>query len=97
MIETLLTALYDERPELRKNKMPLTFLVCFMCFILGIPCVMEGGQYVLNLMDTYGGGISVVFLAVSEVIGVSWVYGMFSKLIQHSFNELPRSSSFSSS
>ncbi|XP_022647994.1 sodium- and chloride-dependent glycine transporter 1-like isoform X1 [Varroa destructor] len=76
MIETLLTALYDERPELRKNKMPLTFLVCFICFILGIPCVMEGGQYVLNLMDTYGGGISVVFLAVSEVIGVSWVYGV---------------------
>lgn len=77
MIETLLTSIYDAKPALRKHKMILTFLVCFGCFILGIPCVMQGGQYVFNLMDTYGGGFAVVYLAIFEVIGVIWVYGEF--------------------
>ncbi|XP_028968574.1 sodium-dependent proline transporter [Galendromus occidentalis] len=76
MIETLLTSIYDEKPELRKHKTLLTFVVCLACFFLGIPCVMQGGQYVFNLMDTYGGGSAVVYIAIFEVIAIAWVYGL---------------------
>ena len=75
MIETLLTSIYDERPSLRKHKMLITFGLCLVCFFLGIPCVMQGGQYVFNLMDTYGGGFAVVYIAIFEIIGIAWVYG----------------------
>lgn len=76
LLETFLTAFYDEFPKTRKYKVPLTFGICALCFLLGIPCVTQGGQYVLNLMDTYAGGGAVLFIAICEIIGLMWFYGV---------------------
>lgn len=76
LLETFLTAFYDEFPNSRKYKVPLTFGICLLCFLLGIPCVMQGGQYILNLMDTYAGGGAVLFIAICEIVGLMWFYGM---------------------
>lgn len=35
----------------------------------------QGGQYILNLVDYFGGTFIIVFLASFEVIAISWVYG----------------------
>ncbi|GIY74585.1 sodium- and chloride-dependent glycine transporter 2, partial [Caerostris extrusa] len=32
-----------------------------------------GGQYILNLMDTYGGGVASLFIATIEIIALMWV------------------------
>lgn len=76
LLETFLTALYDELPKSRKYKVLITFLTCATCFLLGLPCVTQGGQYVLNLMDTYGGGFSVLVIAIFELIALMWGYGV---------------------
>lgn len=76
LLETVLTAIYDEFPRLRSKKIPITGLACFICFLAGLPCVSNAGQYILNLMDTFGGGTGVLFIAVFEMIGVMWVYGV---------------------
>ncbi|GFQ81893.1 sodium-dependent nutrient amino acid transporter 1, partial [Trichonephila clavata] len=34
-----------------------------------------GGQYVLNLMDTYGGGFASIFIATVEATALMWGYG----------------------
>ena len=34
------------------------------------------GQYVFDLMDTYGGGISVFWVAIFETIVIMYVYGV---------------------
>ncbi|KAL1442490.1 hypothetical protein MTO96_030772 [Rhipicephalus appendiculatus] len=76
LLETFLTAFYDEFPRSRRYKIPLTFGICLLCFLVGLPCVTQGGQYVLNLMDTYAGGGAVLFIAICEIVGLMWFYGL---------------------
>ncbi|XP_042895111.1 sodium- and chloride-dependent glycine transporter 2 isoform X2 [Parasteatoda tepidariorum] len=48
-------------------------LFFFMLFLLAIDS--EGGQYVLNLMDTYAGGYAGIFIATIEISALMWGYG----------------------
>ena len=41
-----------------------------------IPCVSVSGQYVFDLMDTYGGGLGVLWVAIFESAVIMWVYGV---------------------
>lgn len=40
-----------------------------------IPCVSQSGQFVFDLMDTYGGGQAVLFVAIFETVVLMWVFG----------------------
>lgn len=75
LLETALTALYDGYPKLRNHKVKITFFACLSCFLLGLPCASNSGQYVLDLMDTYGAGFAVTFVGIWELIGLMWIYG----------------------
>lgn len=41
-----------------------------------IPCVSYSGQYIFDLMDTYGGGIGVLWIAIFETMAIMWFYGV---------------------
>ena len=41
-----------------------------------LPCVSYSGSYVFDIMDTYGGGLGVLWLAIFETIALMWVYGV---------------------
>ncbi|KAG7209786.1 hypothetical protein KM043_011404 [Ampulex compressa] len=45
-------------------------------FLVGITYCTPGGQYILNLVDYFGGTFIIVFLASFEVIAISWIYGV---------------------
>ena len=75
LLETALTALYDGVPRLRNHKIKLTAIACICCFLLGLPCVSFSGQYILNLMDTYGAGFAVLWTGFWECVGLMWIYG----------------------
>lgn len=36
---------------------------------------MQGGQYVLDVVDFFSGGFVIFALVVVELIGVCWIYG----------------------
>ena len=36
----------------------------------------QGGQYVLDIMDTYGASISVLIMAIMEMTFIMWAYGV---------------------
>ena len=38
-------------------------------------CLFQGGMYVLNLYNWQSGGVSLLFLALFEVVTVAWGYG----------------------
>lgn len=47
---------------------------------------LQGGIYVLTLLDKYAAGTSILFGVLIEAIGVSWFYGMkFSSILELSF------------
>ncbi len=81
-VETLITALCDELVDLeyfkniRKHKALVTFIVCFLFFLLGLPMTTNGGIYLLALMDRYSTGFSLLVVSMMECIVISYVYGI---------------------
>ncbi|XP_064621186.1 sodium- and chloride-dependent glycine transporter 1-like isoform X1 [Lineus longissimus] len=78
-VETVITTIVDNNPRLlrgRLRRMLLTALTCFVIAILGIPCVMQGGVYVLSLLDWYIATLSVALIFFTELVVISWIYGL---------------------
>ncbi|GBP68512.1 Sodium-dependent nutrient amino acid transporter 1 [Eumeta japonica] len=47
---------------------------CCCGFLSGLVYVTPGGQYILELVDYYGGTFLILFTAITETIGVFWIY-----------------------
>ncbi|XP_058256492.1 sodium- and chloride-dependent glycine transporter 2 [Hemibagrus wyckioides] len=76
-IETIVTSVADEFPKyLRKHKPLFTLVCCVSFYILGFPMITENGMYMLQLVDTYAASYSLVIIAIFELIGVSYIYGL---------------------
>ena len=75
MVETVNTAIYDQWPQLRNKKHYVVIGVCTLMFLCGIPMVFQGGVYLFELLNLYSAGISVIMLAIIEVIVVQYIYG----------------------
>eukprot|EP00795_Rhopilema_esculentum_P014349 gene14349-5394_t len=75
-IECIITNIIDEYPKkLTKRKELVILATCIACFVIGLPMTCQGGMYVLNILDTQAGGISLLFIAATEVIAIGWFYG----------------------
>uniref|UniRef100_A0A1W7RAG3 Transporter n=1 Tax=Hadrurus spadix TaxID=141984 RepID=A0A1W7RAG3_9SCOR len=75
MFETMISAFTDEFRILKRYKMLFTGFMCFLLFILGLPCVTGGGMYVLQLMDYYSATFGLMIISLLETICIAWVYG----------------------
>jgi len=76
MFETMTSAFIDEFPRyLKSKKMLVTATLCFVEFLLGIPCITQGGVYFLQIMDWYSATFSLMILSFTELIVISWIYG----------------------
>ena len=54
-------------------------------------CDVQGGIYMLLLMDTYSATYAMLVIAVFECIAVAWVYGVFTLYtvnMSRTFNKL---------
>nr|XP_045610357.1 sodium-dependent nutrient amino acid transporter 1-like isoform X1 [Procambarus clarkii] len=70
----IITIICDEFP--RFKKWIVTLVVCIAGFLLGLFYVTPQGQYVLELINYYGGGFIIFILVVFEIAAVHWVYGV---------------------
>ncbi|XP_064485259.1 sodium- and chloride-dependent glycine transporter 2-like isoform X2 [Ornithodoros turicata] len=75
LLENVLTSLSDQIHILRKHKLIFTVGTGVFCFFLGLPLVTRGGQYLLEILDRFGGSTALTFIAITESIGVAYVYG----------------------
>ncbi|GIY20631.1 sodium- and chloride-dependent glycine transporter 2 [Caerostris darwini] len=77
MFETTVSAFVDEYPNfLQKRKTLFAAFLCVLMFVLGLPCVTQGGFYVVQLMDWYCAAFSLMVISLLETIAVSWIYGV---------------------
>ena len=76
LFETFLCSVFDAFPFLRSHKFLVTSSLSFLCFLLGLPCVTEGGHHVLHIMDSYGASVSVLIVALMELVAIMWGYGV---------------------
>lgn len=56
--------------------MKFTGLMCAICFFIGLPLCSESGPYILDIMDTYGGGLGVLAIGICELAAIHWLYGV---------------------
>ncbi|CAG0916787.1 unnamed protein product [Notodromas monacha] len=75
MIETLVTALLDEKPKLRRYKGWVALVVSIIGFLLGLSMCTRGGIYMFTLFDYYSAGWAVLLLGAVEALIVVYVYG----------------------
>ncbi|PAA61973.1 hypothetical protein BOX15_Mlig033507g1 [Macrostomum lignano] len=77
-VNTLKTALCDNWSSVfNRGQRPLGVLIgiCFVAFILGLPCTTRGGMFVLQLLDNYCCTYSVLVVGFAELMVITWVYG----------------------
>ena len=55
---------------------PIHIDYIYLHFSCSIPCVSYSGLYVFDLMDTYGGGLGVLWVAIFETVVLMWIYGV---------------------
>lgn len=70
---SVITIICDAFPNWKRWK--ITLVTCLSSFILGLVYVTPGGQYVLDVVDFFGGGLIFFVLAIVEVIAIFWIYG----------------------
>ncbi|KAH3823019.1 sodium- and chloride-dependent neutral and basic amino acid transporter B(0+)-like [Dreissena polymorpha] len=76
LLETALTCIQDEFPRLRKYKTHMCIGFGVVLYLIALPCITPGGDYVVTLMDFFGADYSVLFVATCESIAIMWVYGI---------------------
>ncbi|XP_061454597.1 sodium- and chloride-dependent neutral and basic amino acid transporter B(0+) isoform X2 [Rhineura floridana] len=75
-VETITTTIHDIYPKLmKKMRIPVTLGLCAVLFLLGLICVTQAGIYWVNLIDHFCAGWGILFAAVLELAGISWIYG----------------------
>lgn len=75
ILETFVTSICDQAPFLRKHKWGFTIVMGIVCFLLGLPMVTRGGQYIFEIVDRFGGSTTLTFIGLVEVISLVYIYG----------------------
>lgn len=76
-LEAVITGLEDEFKFARRlSRAQLTALVVVSSFLPALISCTQGGAYTLFWLDTYSAGISLLFSALFETIGVVYCYGL---------------------
>ncbi|XP_067852907.1 sodium- and chloride-dependent neutral and basic amino acid transporter B(0+)-like isoform X2 [Heptranchias perlo] len=76
-LETITTTLQDQFPKfLRSKHLYLTTGISLLLYFLGLVYVTQAGIYWLNLFDYFCTGWILITVALLELIGLSWIYGI---------------------
>lgn len=74
---SIVTNLMDIFPKTKYWQM--AGICCLGGFLVGLIYVTPGGQWMLNLVDHFGGTFLIFALAILQLIGIFWIYGRMSK------------------
>lgn len=74
LVSAVVTILWDQFPRFKYWQMAI--FVCVGGFLCGLIYITPGGQWMLNLVDHFGGTMLVFILAILELIGIFWIYGL---------------------
>lgn len=74
--EAIITALSDEYPIIKRNREKFVAILFTLYYIVGLSSCAQGGAYVVQLLDKYAAGYSILVAVFFEAIAVSWIYGI---------------------
>ncbi|BHF68748.1 hypothetical protein SprV_0301178900 [Sparganum proliferum] len=75
-LETMTSGLIDQFPSvLGRHKVLFTLGTCTAQFLLGLILVTRAGSYYFQVLDWYATPISIIIIAVTEIVSLPYVYG----------------------
>ncbi|XP_055710093.1 sodium-dependent nutrient amino acid transporter 1-like isoform X2 [Phlebotomus papatasi] len=83
LVSAVVTVLRDQFPKVPYWQMALYVSSCL--FLVGLIYVTPGGQWMLDLVDHYGGTFLIFALAVIELTAIFWVYGLYDFMMDTQF------------
>ncbi|XP_034256054.1 sodium-dependent serotonin transporter isoform X2 [Thrips palmi] len=76
-LEAMITALCDEYPRLLgRHREIFVAVVLVLVYLCSLPTCTYGGVFLVNLLNEYGPGKSILFVVFVEAAGVCWFYGV---------------------
>ncbi|XP_077299580.1 sodium-dependent nutrient amino acid transporter 1-like isoform X1 [Arctopsyche grandis] len=54
----------------------VSLIACTAGFLIGLIYVTPGGQFILTLVDKFGGTFLILGMAIAEIAGIFWFYGL---------------------
>lgn len=75
-LEAICTGILDEFPKVKKHRELFVAGLMLYCLLGGLATTTYGGIYVVQLLDTHGAPISILFVVFLESVAVSWIYGV---------------------
>ncbi|XP_042883243.1 sodium-dependent nutrient amino acid transporter 1-like [Penaeus japonicus] len=76
LTSNVITIVCDQFPKWKK--VYVTLAVCISGFLIGLVYVTPGGQWILELVDYFGGGFIIYVLVIIETVAIMYCYGMSS-------------------
>uniref|UniRef100_W8BIU6 Transporter n=1 Tax=Ceratitis capitata TaxID=7213 RepID=W8BIU6_CERCA len=74
MSSCVITVIKDRFSHIPQWVITIGFSLC--SFLCGLIYTTPGGQFLLNLIDFFGCSFIALFLAIGEIVTVSWIYGV---------------------
>ena len=72
--EAFIASIMDEFPKLRKQRVKVMVISCFVAFLAGLPICFDSGFLLFQLMDDRSSN-AILLMAFVELITISWFYG----------------------
>ncbi|EJY57747.1 AAEL008424-PB [Aedes aegypti] len=70
----IITAFWDAFPK--RKYWHLALILSTIGFCTGLVYITPGGQWILDLVDHYGGTFLIYVLAIIEMVAIFWIYGL---------------------
>ncbi|XP_065093534.1 sodium-dependent nutrient amino acid transporter 1 isoform X1 [Ochlerotatus camptorhynchus] len=71
---SIITAFWDSFPK--QKYWHIALILSCVGFCTGLVYITPGGQWILDLVDHYGGTFLIYVLAIVEMIVIFWIYGL---------------------
>ncbi|KAM6893358.1 sodium- and chloride-dependent transporter XTRP3 [Xenentodon cancila] len=90
-VTAIITPLRDFKIVSRISIKLLNAMVCLFCLLLGLGFTTTSGNYWFTMFNDYGATFSLLFIVLTEVITVSYIYGIkrFDKDIEDMLGHRP--------
>ncbi|KAG7166516.1 Sodium-dependent nutrient amino acid transporter 1-like 1, partial [Homarus americanus] len=73
LTSNIITIICEQFPSL--NKAYATIAICITGFLVGLIYITPGGQWILDLVDFFGGGFIIYILVIVETVAINYIYG----------------------
>ena len=74
--QTVMAPLMDRFETLQRHQLKFRLLTCLVGYLCCVPMICNGGFHLLDLLNTFGGGVNLLLLAIFELIALAYFYGI---------------------